>query len=99
MCIQTGTPTFIFHVGLDFLMMGVVGAENDAADLYFFWYFFISLSDLATIRSTMAALTQDISKIHKNPDIRGIWCSYWNFVPWLGGGVDKHHFLVWLVAL
>ena len=35
MCIQTGTLTFIFHVGLELFQMGIVEAENDAADLDF----------------------------------------------------------------
>ena len=62
MFIQTGTPTFIFHVGLELFQMGIVGAENDAADLDFFCSFFIPLSDLAIVRSTMGALTHDIFK-------------------------------------
>ena len=42
MCIQTGTPTLIFHVGLELFQMGIVGAENGAADLDFFLVRFYS---------------------------------------------------------
>ena len=63
--------------------------------LIFCWCVFISLSDLAIIRSTMAALTHDIFKIHKNPDIRGIWCSSWDLVPLKGNS----HVELWLGQL
>jgi hypothetical protein len=40
-----------------------------------------------------------LSKIHKNPDIRGIWCSYWDFVPGFGDVMERLSYSIFICRL
>ena len=66
---------FYFIRDLCFLKWASVELETMLHDLEYFFVIPVLLEDRAIVRSTTTA-TPVLSKIQKNPDIKGSWCSY-----------------------